>query len=50
MNITLEIDTDIIDYFKSMGEDTNIPYQTLISLYLTQCAKEKKPLYANSRK
>ncbi len=41
--ITINIDSDTIDYFKSQAESTGIPYQTLINLYLTDCA-------ANSRK
>ena len=31
-----------IEYFKSMSKDTGIPYQTLISMYLTDCRKNKR--------
>lgn len=31
-----------IEYFKSMSKDTGIPYQTLISMYLTDCRKTKR--------
>ncbi|MBR4725833.1 MAG: BrnA antitoxin family protein [Lachnospiraceae bacterium] len=42
--ITINIDIDTIDYFKSQSADTGIPYQTLINLYLTDCAINKKQL------
>lgn len=40
--ITINIDKDTIDYFKALSEKTGMPYQTLINLYLTDCAKNKK--------
>ena len=40
--ITINIDTDTIDYFKGLSEKTGMPYQTLINLYLKDCAKNKK--------
>jgi len=30
---------DIIDYFKQMAEETGIPYQNLINLYLRDCVQ-----------
>lgn len=42
--ITINIDSDIIDYFKEQSANYGIPYQTLINLYLSDCAKEKKEL------
>lgn len=42
--ITINIDTDTIDYFKMQSENNGIPYQTLINLYLTDCAMNKKEL------
>ena len=35
---------DIIDYFKGMSEETGIPYQNLINLYLRECVTEQKKL------
>ncbi len=32
--VTLRIRPDVIDYFKDMAEETGIPYQALINLYL----------------
>ena len=42
--ITINIDHDTIDFFKAQSEESGIPYQTLINLYLTDCAKNKKQL------
>lgn len=43
--ITINIDSDTIDFFKSQSEDSGIPYQTLINLYLSDCAKQNKQLH-----
>ena len=43
--ITINIDSDTIDYFKAQAETTGIPYQTLINLYLADCAANKKQLH-----
>lgn len=43
--ITINIDSDTIDYFRQESDSTGIPYQTLINLYLTDCAKNKKKLH-----
>ncbi len=40
--ITINLDNDTVEYFKSLSERTGIPYQTLINLYLADCAKNKK--------
>lgn len=40
--ITINIDNDTIDYFKNLSQSTGIPYQTLINLFLADCAKNKK--------
>ena len=42
--ITINIDSSIIDYFKEQANQTGIPYQTLINLYLADCAENKKKL------
>lgn len=42
--ITINIDNDVIDYFKMQSEACGIPYQTLINLYLSDCAENKKQL------
>jgi len=35
--ITLRLDPDVIEYFKQKSEETGVPYQTLINLYLQDC-------------
>ena len=40
--ITIRLDEETLEYFKDLAEDTEIPYQTLINLYLRECAKTKK--------
>ena len=42
--ITINIDSDIIDYFKKQSDSSGIPYQTLINLYLADCVSHKKQL------
>jgi len=42
--ITIRVGTDVIDYFKKMGEETGIPYHNLINIYLQECAHSKKKL------
>lgn len=42
--ISIKLDVDTIDYFKEQSIDTGIPYQTLINLYLSDCAAQKKKL------
>ena len=42
--ITINIDSDTIDYFKEQASATGIPYQTLINLYLSDCMMQhRKP-------
>jgi len=47
--ITIRLDGPTIDYFKSLAGDTGIPYQTLINLYLRDCAAKKRKLAMNWR-
>lgn len=42
--VTINLDTDTIGYFKNLAASSGIPYQTLINLYLTDCASHKKQL------
>jgi len=42
--VTIRMGDDVIGYFKSMAEETGIPYQSLINLYLRDCvAHGRKP-------
>ena len=42
--LTLQLDPDTIDYFQDMAKDLAIPYQTLINMYLRECADSGKRL------
>ena len=42
--VTMRLDKDSVDYFKSLSEESGIPYQTLINLYLRDCASREKKL------
>ena len=42
--ITIRIDEETINYFKEMADAKGIPYQSLINLYLRDCAAEHKEL------
>ena len=42
--VTMNINVDTIEYFKKQAEETGIPYQTLMNLYLSDCAKNQKKL------
>lgn len=42
--VTMRLDKDTVSYFKSMAEDSGIPYQTLINLYLRDCAVSQRKL------
>ena len=43
--ITINLDSDTIDYFKLQSETSGIPYQTLINLYLSDCAAQNRQLH-----
>ena len=42
--ITINVDVDAIEYFKKQAVLSGIPYQTLMNLYLVDCAKSDKKL------
>ena len=42
--ITINLDNDTINYFKEQSLISGIPYQTLINLYLSDCAAQKREL------
>ncbi len=37
--VTINLESDTVDYFKEMAAKKGIPYQTLINLYLADCKK-----------
>lgn len=42
--ITINLDSDVITYFKVQSGNSGIPYQTLINLYLSDCVSKKREL------
>ena len=45
--VTIRLDKTTVEYFKSLSEEVSMPYQTLINVYLTDCAtKRRKPVLA----
>ena len=42
--ITIRIDEDSITYFKDMADETGLPYQVLMNMYLKDCAEKKRKL------
>lgn len=42
--VTIKISPSVIEYFKAQAVALNMPYQTLINLYLTDCASNKREL------
>lgn len=45
--VTIRLDEESIDYFKSLSEEVGIPYQSLINLYLRDCATSHRKLNLN---
>ena len=42
--ITINLDEEVIEYFKHLSDEINIPYQSLINMYLSDCVKNKKQI------
>ncbi len=42
--VTINLDAEIIDYFKAQSAESGLPYQTLINLYLRDCAANGRRL------
>lgn len=43
--ITINLDVDTVDFFKGQSVKSGIPYQTLINLYLSDCAANNRQLH-----
>jgi len=42
--VTIRLDKPTIEYFKKLSEEVGVPYQSLINLYLRDCAISEKKL------
>lgn len=43
-SVTIRLDQDTIAYFKTLSRESELPYQTLINLYLRDCATSGRRL------
>jgi len=43
-SITIRLEQKTIDYFKTLSREMGIPYQSLINMYLSDCAAKHKKL------
>ena len=42
--VTIRLGSDVVGYFKEMGEQMGIPYQNLINLYLRDCVQSHRKI------
>ena len=42
--VTIRLDEETVRYFKKLAKEAGIPYQTLINLYLRDCAASGRKL------
>jgi hypothetical protein len=42
--VGINLSPEVVDYFRGLAEETGLPYQKLIDLYLLDCAMKRKKL------
>lgn len=42
--VGINLSSEVITYFKELAEESGIPYQKLIDLYLLDCARKRKKI------
>jgi antitoxin component of RelBE/YafQ-DinJ toxin-antitoxin module len=48
--LTIRLDEDTINYFQGLSREMSLPYQTLMNMYLRDCAEtQKRPHWAAPR-
>ena len=40
--VTIRLGADVVEYFKTMAQDMEVPYQNLINLYLRDCVQSHR--------
>jgi predicted DNA binding CopG/RHH family protein len=40
--VGINLSPEVLDYFKALADETGLPYQKLIDLYLLDCARKRK--------
>ena len=48
-SVTIRLDDSTVEYFKALAEETELPYQSLINLYLRDCAASGRKLALTGR-
>lgn len=43
-SVTMRLSEDVIGYFKKMADETGVPYQSLINLYLRDCVSQHRKI------
>lgn len=43
-SVTMRLSEDVLVYFKNMAEQSGVPYQTLINLYLRDCVDKRRKI------
>lgn len=43
-SVTIRLDDSTVEYFKALAAETELPYQSLINLYLRDCAASGRRL------
>lgn len=42
--LTIRLDEDTIKYFRALAEESGVPYQSLMNLYLRECAESDRKI------
>ncbi len=42
--VTIRLEETTLEYFKALATESGVPYQTLINLYLRDCATSRRKL------
>ncbi|HVY41372.1 MAG TPA: BrnA antitoxin family protein [Polyangia bacterium] len=40
--LTIRLDSETVDYFQGLAQEMSLPYQTLMNMYLRECATERR--------
>ena len=40
--VTIRLGADVVEYFKTMAQEMEVPYQNLINLYLRDCVQSHR--------
>jgi uncharacterized protein (DUF4415 family) len=43
-SVTIRLGEDVLGYFKGMAEESGVPYQSLINLYLRDCVLQHRTI------